>query len=265
MKNFNGQKHTVTDDTDKEFVGINITHDADFNYYMDQTRMVSEIVKEANLTGAKDEKLLHPMGNLPLPKNDCATDEQKTECTKYPYRRVAGQLMYGMVYTLITIMYALNILSRYGNNPGLRHFEFLKHLLKYCEDAKLYRLKFPTHGGSTDIETMTQVLQLKFQCDANLGGNQDNGHSQTSYVGYLGESIICWCSTDQGSVSTSTAESEIKAVNHTLKAEVISNRGIMNAMGWIQQPTIIQEDNQACVYALEAKHMTRNLRHLELA
>ena len=36
-------------------------------------------------------------------------------------------------------------------------------------------------------------------------------------------------------------------------------------MGWIQQPTIIQEDNQACVYASEAKHMTRNLRHLKLA
>ena len=36
-------------------------------------------------------------------------------------------------------------------------------------------------------------------------------------------------------------------------------------MGWTQRPTIIQEDNQACIYALEAKHMTRNLRHLELA
>ena len=170
-----------------------------------------------------------------------------------------------MVHTLITIMYALNILSRYGNNPGPRHIEFLKHLLKDCKYAKLDRLKFPTHDGPTDIKTMTQVLQLKFQCDADLGGNQDNGHSQTSYIGYLGESVICWCSTDQGSVSTSTAESEIKAVNHTLKAEVISNRGIMNAMGWTQQPTIIQEDNQACVYASEAKHMTRNLRHLELA
>ena len=40
---------------------------------------------------------------------------------------------------------------------------------------------------------------------------------------------------------------------------------IINAMGWIQQPTIIQEDNQTCVYASEAKHMTRNLRHLVLA
>ena len=116
------------------------------------------------------------------------------------------------------------LLSRYGNNPGPRHIEFLKHLLKYCKYAKLDRLKFPTHDGPTDMKTMTQVLQLKFQCDADLGGNQDNGYSQTSYIGNLGESVICWCFADQGSASTSTAESEIKAVNHTFKAEVISNQ-----------------------------------------
>ena len=96
--------------------------------------------------------------------------------------------------------------------------------------------------------------------DADLGGNLDNGHSQTSYIGYLGKSVVCWCSTDQESVSTSTAESEIKAVNHTLKGAVISNRGILNAIGWTQEPTKIEEDNQACVYASESKHMTRNLR-----
>ena len=28
---------------------------------------------------------------------------------------------------------------------------------------------------------------------------------------------------------------------------------------------VIEEDNQACVYASETKHMTRNLRHLDLA
>jgi hypothetical protein len=112
---------------------------------------------------------------------------------------------------------------------------------------------------------MTALLQLHFQCDADLGGNRDNLHSQTSYLGYLGGSLICWCSTDQGSISTSTAESEIKAVNHTLKAEVIANRGILNIMGWKQEPTKIEEDNSACVAASNVTHMTRNLRHLELS
>jgi hypothetical protein len=112
---------------------------------------------------------------------------------------------------------------------------------------------------------MTKVLQLKFQCDADLGGNPDNHHSQTCYLGYLADNLICWCSTDQGSVSTSTAESEIKAVNHALKSEVIATRGILEMIGWKQGPTVIEEDNQACVYYSKTTHMTRNLRHLDLA
>jgi hypothetical protein len=111
---------------------------------------------------------------------------------------------------------------------------------------------------------MTEALQLSFQCDADLAGNLDNYHSQTSYLGYLGGQLLCWCSTDQGSVSTSTAESEIKAVNHTLKAEVVANRGIMNRMGWTQEPTVIEEDNSACVFASRSTNFTRNLRHLDL-
>ena len=85
--------------------------------------------------------------------------------------------MYGMVHTMIGVMDALNVLSRYANNPGPRHMEFLKNLLKYCKYSKLDSLEFHTHNGPTDIKTMTQVLQLQFQCDADLGGNLDNGHS----------------------------------------------------------------------------------------
>ena len=92
---------------------------------------------------------------------------------------------------MIGIMYVLNVLSRYGNNPGPRHIEFLKYLLKYCKYSKMDRLMFHTHDRPADIDTMTKILQLRFQCDADLGGNLDNGHSQTSYIGYLGKSVIC--------------------------------------------------------------------------
>jgi hypothetical protein len=173
--------------------------------------------------------------------------------------------MYGMVHTMVTIMYALNVLTRYGSNPGPRHIKFLKHLLQYVKYTKRDRLKFRTHDGPTDIITMTKSLQLSFQCDADLGGNLDNLHSQTSYLGYLAGSLFCWCSTDQGSVSTSTAESEIKAVNHTLKCEVIANRGILDMMGWKQDATVIEEDNSACVAASQTLQITRGLRHLPLA
>ena len=261
---FEKHKYKVSDVTDSEFVGIRITRDEQYNYYMDQTRMVEEIVKEAQLSQAKDKKLPYPLQGPPLSKLDNATEKNYAECQKFPYRRIVGQLMYGMVHTLVTIAYALNVLSRYGNNPGPRHIEFLVHLVKYVRSTKNDRLKFETHDGPMDINTMTNLLQLRFQCDADLAGNPDTLHSQTSYLGYLGTSLICWCSTDQGSIATSTAESEIKAVNHTLKAEVISNRGILEQMGWQQQPTIIEEDNKACVDSSLVSHMTRGLRHLAI-
>ena len=266
VSTFNQHKYEVTDCTDKEFVGIHIYHDKDFNYFMDQTRMINSIITEANIANANDAlyHLPYPMTGESLSKKDNATDEQRPECAKYPYRKVIGQLMYGMVHTMVCIMYALNVLSRYSNNPGPRHIAFLKHLMRYVKYSKDDRLIFRSHKGPKDIKTMTALLQLRFQCDADLGGNLDNCHSQTSYLGYLAGSLICWCSTDQGSISTSTAESEIKAVNHTLKQEVIANRGILNAMGWKQEPTPIEEDNSACVAASNVTHMTRGLRHLDL-
>ena len=90
--------------------------------------MVSAIIDEANMNGAPDKKLPYPIDGERLSKHDCANEDQKKECSKFPYRRLVGQLMYGMVHTLVTIMYPLNVLTRYGAKPGPRHIAFLKHL-----------------------------------------------------------------------------------------------------------------------------------------
>lgn len=265
IRNFNKHKYKVTDCSDKEFVGIQITRDDEYNYYMDQHRMINDILKELNVTGSKGERLPYPTDQPNISKNDNASESEKQDCKEYPYRRVIGQLMYGMVHTMVTIMYALNVLSRYSNNPGPRHIEYIKHLVRFVKYSKNDRLIFRTTDGEKDIKSMTKILQLRFQCDADLAGNIDNMHSQTSFLGYLGGSLICWCSTDQGSVSTSTAESEIKAVNHALRGEIIANRGILTMMGWTQEATVIEEDNKACVDASKILQMTRNLRHLDIS
>jgi hypothetical protein len=80
--------------------------------------------------GAPDAKLPYPLDGPAVSKADCATEDQKAACSRYPYRKIVGQLMCGMVHTIVTIMYALNVLSRYENNPGPRHIEHLKHLVR---------------------------------------------------------------------------------------------------------------------------------------
>ena len=76
--------------------------------------------------------------------------------------------MYGMV----CIMYALNVLSRHGDKPSDRH------IVRYVQYSKKDRLMF-RQPGPWGIETMTPYMQLNFQCDADLGGDRDNDHSQT--------------------------------------------------------------------------------------
>ena len=130
---FNAHKYEITDATNKEFVGINMYHYEEFNYYMDQSRMVDSILREANMTGSRDEHLPYPLTGQSLSQADNVTDDERPSCAKYPYRRVIGQLMYGMLHTLVCIMYALNVLSRYSNDPGPHHILFLKHLLRYVK------------------------------------------------------------------------------------------------------------------------------------
>ena len=75
--------------------------------------------------------------------------------------------------------------------------------------------------------------------------------------------MVSFKSKTQGSLSTPTTESEIKAINQCLKEEAL--RGMLNLMGFPQDAIIIEEDNQACVYASEIPHMTRGMRYLDLS
>ena len=42
-------------------------------------------------------------------------------------------------------------------------------------------------------------------------------------------------------------------------------RGNLILVGFPQDATIIEEDNQACVYSSEIPHLTRGMKHLDLA
>ena len=54
-------------------------------------------------------------------------------------------------------------------------------------------------------------------------------------------------------------------MNQCLKEDAIAMRGMLILMGFPQDPTIIEEDNQACVYAFQVPHLTRGMKHLALA
>ena len=240
VASFEAARYEAKDCTKEPFVRINVISDNQGNYYLDQKK-IEGVVKATKVSGCKVQKLPYPLEGPLLSKADNAKDEAEAkDVAKVPDRALIGMLIYIMRHTKPDIAYALNVLSRYCNNPGRRHVEFLLCLVKYCEYNEDDHLKFHAHPGPYDAGTRRGLNQARFQCDADLAGNLDKLHSTSAHIGYIGHhSVVSFTSKTQGSLSTSTAESEIKAVNQCLKEEALAMRGMLNLMGFPQDATII--------------------------
>ena len=59
-----------------------------------------------------------------------------------PYASVVGSLMYAMLCTRLDIYYLVGIVSRYKSNPGPKHWEAIKHILKYLRRMRDYMLVY---------------------------------------------------------------------------------------------------------------------------
>ena len=107
------------------------------NYYLDQKKSIESVVKAAKVSGAKVQKLRYPLDGPSLSKADNAKNEaEANEVAKTPYRAIVGMLSYIMGHAKPDTAHALNMLSKYCNNPGRRHVEFLLCSEKYCEYSK---------------------------------------------------------------------------------------------------------------------------------
>jgi hypothetical protein len=48
-----------------------------------------------------------------------------------PYREAVGSLMYLALATRPDVAYAVGVVSRFSNNPGIVHWEAVKRVFKY--------------------------------------------------------------------------------------------------------------------------------------
>ncbi|XP_050255054.1 secreted RxLR effector protein 161-like [Quercus robur] len=117
-------------------------------------------------------------------------EEEKT-MRQVPYASAVGSLMYAMLCTRPDICYSVGIVSRYQPNPGPKHWEAVKHILKYLRRMRdymlVYRCEDLIHIGYTDFD---------FQSD------HDFRKSTSGCVFTLGGGAISWRSVKQSYIAT---------------------------------------------------------------
>ncbi|MCO5597503.1 hypothetical protein L7F22_051581 [Adiantum nelumboides] len=100
---------------------------------------------------------------------------------KVPYSSAVGSLIYAMVATRSDITFAVGAVSRYMVNPGKKHWDIVKHLLKYLKGTTSKCLCF----GNSEASIMGYTNADYAECS-------DTRKSTSGYVFLFARAAISW-------------------------------------------------------------------------
>ena len=137
----------------------------------------------------------------------CPCDEkEKEEMNKIHYASAVGSLMYAMVCTRPDIAHSVGVVSRFLANPGKKHWEAVKWILRYLKGTSHHCLCF----GNNEI-------MLEGFADADMAGDVNTRKSTTGYVYTFAGAAVSWVSKLQKVVALSTTEAEYIAATEACK------------------------------------------------
>ena len=131
-----------------------------------------------------------PLANhFKLSKSWCPSSKKEIEeMSTIPYSSAVGSLIYVMVCTRPDIAHAVGVVSRFLSNPGKKHWEAVKWILRYLKG---------TSKSSLCFEKANPVLEG--YTDSDMAGDPDGRKSTSGYL-YTFAGELCHGSQDCRSV-----------------------------------------------------------------
>lgn len=184
------------------------------------------------------------------------TQEELTQMKDKPYAQLLGALMYLASATRPDISYAVSVLARFMANPGQAHWTALKHLCRYLQGTKDYKLTYAPDPSSTELFTTYS--------DADHGGNVDNGRSTSGLIVKMGTGAISWGSRLQSMVTLSTTEAEYISATEAGQ-EILWLRNLFTEFGFtFTSPSKLFMDNQSAIAVANNPEHHGRMKHLDL-
>ncbi|KAL0293190.1 UNVERIFIED_CONTAM: Retrovirus-related Pol polyprotein from transposon TNT 1-94 [Sesamum radiatum] len=154
--------------------------------------------------------------------------------------------MYLANNTQSDIAFSVNLLARYSSTPTKRHWNGVKHILRYLRGTSDMGLYFERHEDA-------KTSNLVGYSDAGYLSDPHKAISQSGYVFMYGGTVISWRSTIQTLVATSSNHAELIAL-YEAGRECVWLRSLTHyvrescGLESVEKiPTVIYEDNAACI------------------
>lgn len=192
-----------------------------------------------------------------LSKADCPSVPDKRAVKAY--QQLVGSLMYVACATRPDIAYAVNTCAQFMSNPGHRHEEAAKHILRYLKGTKNVGI---TYSKQCDEKLANKLFGY---VDADHASDADDRKSVGGYVLMLNGGAVSWSSRKIKVVAISSFESEWYSAS-IAGCEVKAMRRLLEEIGFEQkEPTTLFEDNASCIYSSEVdRPMNPCSKHIDI-
>ncbi|UYV65269.1 hypothetical protein LAZ67_3003763, partial [Cordylochernes scorpioides] len=239
----------------KYFLGVEISYPDENTIILSQGKYTMSILERFNMMECRGVST--PLDNsIPITKKDCpTTDKEKDEIKHVPYRELIGSLLYLANSSRPDMTFAVTKLAQFCSNPGERHWQAAKHILRYIQATKNVSLIYKR--GSDDI--------LAFS-DSDWANDIDDRRSTSGSAVTINGCLVSWRSKKQNCVSLSTMESEYIALAQTTKeilwiTQILENlKCLTNA----SRPITVFCDNRAAIEFSKNNIENNRSKHIDI-
>lgn len=234
-------------------LGMKITRSED-SIKIDQAKYISDVLtrfgmNDCNPTATPmdyNQKLSATMS----PKDD----DGKRRMSEVPYMQAIGCLLFAAKISRPDICYAVNLLSRFGTNPGKPHWEAVKRVMRYLKGTLDRGLVYKQQPDDN----------IEGYCDADWAGNVDDRQSTTGYVFVHQSAAISWATKKQKTVALSSTEAEFMAITAAIQESVWLKRLEADLCPGSKNRITIHCDNKGAIHVALNSNYSSRTKHVDI-
>ncbi|CAM8922617.1 unnamed protein product [Rhodiola kirilowii] len=186
LTKFDLQKHFDVKDLGiaQKILGVKLTRDRTNGVIcLSQSEYFAKVLDKFTVVNVKSN-IIPLGGHLVFSKKDCPkTEQERMNMMNVPYDVAVGSIMYGMICTRPDLAFSISVLSRYMSDPGTKHWEAMKYLLRYLLGNKGLGLVYRNHEPKAGIVGYV---------DSDYASNRDNRKSTIAFYFTWNGNCVSW-------------------------------------------------------------------------
>jgi len=233
-------------------LGINVAKKND-SIKIDQKDYIKSILEKFGMSDCNPVSTPFDYNQKISSKMSPKTDDERKEMADVPYMQAIGCLLYAAQITRPDICYAVNVLSRFGTNPGKAHWQAVKRVLRYLKGTLDKGLIFRKNEED-----------LKGYCDADWAGDIDNRRSTSGYVFVYQHGAISWATKLQKTIALSSTEAELMSVVAATQEAIWLKRLVNELTGNKEQNIVLFCDNKGAIQIALNNSYSPRTKHVDI-